>query len=100
MFTQIEPNDLSSDFGLKKEKAEWRGCRLKENNLLEVTARIYMYRKKEYQFFKYFGQENDQCTLRHSKSLMSLVSNTKRATGDLFTYTCLLRHDAKKTMKT
>jgi hypothetical protein len=34
MFTQSEQNDVMTDLGLPKEKAELLGFRLKENNLL------------------------------------------------------------------
>jgi hypothetical protein len=59
LFTQSELNDVITDLGLPKEKAEHLSSRLKENNFLAAGTFMYRYRRREKEFTSYFSQDGD-----------------------------------------
>jgi hypothetical protein len=57
LFTQSQQNDVITDLGLPKEKAELLGSRLKENNLLAVGRSMYWHKSREQKFPSQFSQD-------------------------------------------
>ncbi len=56
-FSQRELNDLVRDLGLSKKAAEVLASRLDEKNLLDLSAKVSYFRKRDQIFLSFFSEE-------------------------------------------
>lgn len=70
LLTQAKLNDLVRDLGLSKQKAELLGSRLQEQNLLDPSTRISVFRNRSDQFAKFYKQQDSLCVCVDIDGLM------------------------------
>ncbi len=61
LYDQARLNDLVRDLRLSKDDAELLASRLQENNLLDNSARVSYFRRRNDKFLDYFKEEDGLC---------------------------------------